>query len=109
MVGGLAMDTHTLRKWIEDTHGDLVVKSPGVPISTKVLRFRWGNDLTVATGSNASGKTKINAVIDGLAWWINEGQPDVDLNVLVGWDPVADKDDEEGSTLLEQLGAIGSI
>lgn len=103
------MDTEALALWAE-THADGEVvrkRDMALSLTSKLLRFRWNSGLTVGVGSDAAGKVRINALLDGIAWFLasREGGDDT-LHLVLG---CSNEADAVGSTLKEQLGAIGTL
>lgn len=103
------MDTTALTSWAH-AHSDGPVdasSNKAHSLTSKLLRFRWNDAPTVAVGSDAPGKTRINAVLDGVAWHLATAPAaDTVLNLILGR-PTALADGS--SALVEQLGAIGTL
>lgn len=103
------MDTEALALWAEAHAGGEVVRKRDMALSltSKLLRFRWNSGLAVGVGSEAAGKVRINALLDGIAWFVASREAGDDtLNLVLG---CSDEADAVGSTLKEQLGAIGTL
>ena len=105
----LTMTTPALRTWAR-THaaGGDVVAGPDRrnSITSKLLRFRWNDALTVAVGADADGKTRINAVLDAVALFLNTPESDGDtVHLILGTGP----DGAHDPAVREHLGAIGTL
>lgn len=74
-------------------------------LSSRLLRFRWRGAPTVAVDSDADGKTRINSVVDGLAYALSQPAGiDKTLNVVVGVSSAA-----QTESFREQLDAVGTM
>ena len=64
------MDQAALAAWAKDVaDGEVVAKADySLSLTSKLLRFRWNGAPTVGVGSDADGSTRIQTVVDGLAW-----------------------------------------
>lgn len=109
MVGGLDMDTPSLIAWAKH-QSDGVVENhsdKSLSLTSKLLRFRWNDAPAVAVASDADAKTRINAVLDGVAWFLATAQPaDDTLHIVVGVPP-ATSDGE--LAFKEPRDAIGTL
>lgn len=109
MVEGVGMDTQGLKAWAEE-HGDGAVDDRpdrGLSLTSKLLRFRWNGAPTVGAGfkagNSAVGKTRINAVLDGLAWFLSAAEPAEDtLHIVLCTE-------NHDSKIKEHLDAIGTV
>jgi hypothetical protein len=102
------MDTPTLKQWAQ-LHGEGdVADHPdrSLSLTSKLLRFRWNGAPAVAVGSDQS-KTRINAVLDGVIWFLASAQPGDDtLHLVLG---AHDAADAAGVSLKEHRDAIGTL
>jgi hypothetical protein len=108
-VGRLTVDTQSLKQWAIH-HGDGMVEDhpdSSLSLTSKLLRFRWNGAPTVGVGSDADGKVRINAVLDGVSWFLANAEPaDDPLHLLVGLPALARATE---SPLKEHLDAIGTL
>jgi len=102
------VNTNELEQWAKDngSGGDVRRGHKALSITSKVLLFRWNGGLAVGVGAEADGKARINALLDGLAWFSEAEAGEDVLHVVLG---SAEEPDSDGSTLKEQLGAIGTL
>ncbi len=102
------MNRVKLRKWA-DLHSDGLVDASsdrGRSLSSRLLRFRWRGAPTIAVDSDADGKTRINVVVDGLAYFLATATgADDTLNIILGIDPAT----VETPKIREHLDAIGTV
>ncbi len=101
------MDTAELRRWAE-FEGTALETGADKPLSitSRLIRFRWNGVLTVAVGDDASAKTRINLVLDALAWFLERGSDGDDtLNLLIGESDLTRGTDKRR----EQMDAIGTL
>lgn len=99
----MTMETTDLKNWAEaqgpvEDHPDKKLS-----LSSKLLRFRWNDGVAVGVGSDAPGKVRINAVLDGLAYFTARRQPSDSLHVILGTPFGSD------AAQHEQLGAIATL
>lgn len=104
------MDTEALALWAEAhaVGGEVDRKRDmALSLTSKLVRFRWNGGLAVGVGADAVGKVRINALLDGIAWFLATRQAGDDtLHLVLG---CSDEADAIGSTLKERLGAIGTL
>ena len=100
------MDTATVRDWAT-SNGTNVEKGADhkLSLTSKLIRFRWNNSPAVAVGSDADAKTRINSVLDGIAWSLERYPRDGMLHLIVG----TPGHDSPTDSQREQLGAIGTL
>lgn len=101
------MNRSALVAWAE-RHGDGVVNAKPdyqLSLSSKLVRFRWNDVPTVAVGSDADGKTRINAVLDAVAMAIGGSPAEGTAHLLLGTS-AAGADDP---SVKEHLDAIGTL
>jgi hypothetical protein len=102
------MDRASLRSWAEARGEGAVEDHPDYPLAltSQLLRFRWKGGMAVGVGSDAAGKVRINAVLDGASWFIARGEPsDTTLHVVLGTVATG----EPGSLPKEHLDAIATL
>jgi hypothetical protein len=104
------MDSEALALWAEAhaVGGEVDRKRDmALSLTSKLVRFRWNDGLVVGVGADAAGKVRINALLDGVAWFLATRQAaDNTLHLVFG---CSREPDAVGSTLKEQLGAIGTL
>jgi len=103
------METEELAAWAATQAVGPVDRSRDMALSltSKLVRFRWNGGVAVGVGADAPGKVRINALLDGVAWFLARREPGEDtLHLVLG---CSDHADAVGSTLKEQLGAIGTL
>lgn len=101
------MDTPTLKQWAL-LHGGGIVEdhSDGLlGLTSKLLRFRWNGSPAVGVAADAVPKTRINAVLDGVAWFLATARPADDMLHLV----IARTTEDEKPSFKEHLDAIGTL
>lgn len=89
-------------------HGDGDVNTKldyQLSLSSKLVRFRWNDALTVAVGSDADGKTRINAVLDAVAMAIGGSPADGTVHLVLGTSAAGAGD----PSIREHLDAIGTL
>jgi len=96
-----------LLAWAErQTDGDVNAKPDyQLSLSSKLIRFRWNDTLTVAVGSDAGSKTCINAVLDAAAMAIAASPTEADVHLLLGTGTA----DADPPSIQERLDAIGTL
>jgi len=97
------MDTEALRVWAAK-HGSTPPDGPDrdLSITSRVIRFQWNGAPAAAVGAEVDGKTRINTVLDGVAW-CTERYPSADtLHLLVGRSP-------NDKVAVEHLQAMGTL
>jgi hypothetical protein len=103
------MDTATLRDWATRNGTDL---EPGADrtlgLTSRVIRLRRDGVPTIAVGSDAGSKTRIDSVLDGVAWVLSRYPDARRLDLVLG---VTHRSDTTTTTTswCEQLGAIGTL
>lgn len=103
------METEELAAWAATQAVGPVDRTRDMALSltSKLVRFRWNGGMAVGVGADAPGKVRINAFLDGVAWFLARREPGEDtLHLVLG---CSDHADAVGSTLKEQLGAIGTL
>jgi hypothetical protein len=107
-VADLTMDKATLFAWAVANADGPVVAAPhkGLSLTSRLVRFDWRGEPCVAVGSDADGKTRINAVVDALAILVGQAEPKHhNVHVIIGTGPEGAAD----PSVLEHLGAIGTL
>jgi hypothetical protein len=100
------MDTNTLRDWAAVNGTELENGADRtLGLTSKLIRFRRNGVPTVAVGSDADAKTRIDAVLDGIAWTIARHGGQGHLDLLVGIPDL----DSQSSSQREEIGAIGTL
>lgn len=74
-------------------------------LSSMLVRFRWNDALTVAVGSDADGKTRINATIDAVAMAIGSPPTEGTVHLMLGTSAAGMGD----PSIREHLDAIGTL
>lgn len=103
------MDNEELAAWAStQAVGPLDrTRDMALSLTSKLVRFRWNDGMAVGVGADAPGKVRINALLDGVAWFLARREPGEDtMHLVLG---CTDHADAVGSTLKEQLGAIGTL
>jgi len=104
----MTMTNATLRAWAAEHADGPVATGPDrrLSVTSKLVRFRWNDALTVAVGTDADAKTRINAVLDALALFLSQPEPaDATVHLIVGTGP----DGTEDPLIQEHLDAIGTL
>lgn len=107
------MKTSDLLSWarrhgVVEYHQDKVLS-----LSSHLLRFKWEGDHAIGVGSEHPAKTRINAVLDGVAWWMADSPATGTLRMVFGVD--ADQLSEgkpffeQSPAFREQFGAIATL
>lgn len=79
------MDTEAMRLWAaRQDPGATFASDPVRSLSSKLTRFHLDGVPTVAVGSDAGTKVKINAVLDAVSWALNDSPPSGAVHVIVG-------------------------
>ena len=81
------MDTENLKQWAIAHDRDADWRSDRkLSLTSKLVRLRWKDVPSVAVGADVKDtKHRINAVLDGLAWYVKTHRPaDDTLHVLMG-------------------------
>ena len=102
------MDKTALLAWAERHADGPVTATPDyqLSLSSKLLRFRWNDAMTVAVCSDADGNTRINAVLDAIALAAGQAEPaGRTVHLLLGTGP----DGAHDPSIREHLGAIGTL
>lgn len=102
------MTRSALRAWADDHADGPVATGPDRrhSLTSRLVRFRWNDALTVGVGSDADGKTRINAVLDALALFLGQSEPaSATVHLIVGAGP----DGAQDPSIREHLGAIGTL
>jgi hypothetical protein len=83
-------------------HGEGVETGPDkrLSLTSQLVRLFWLGEPAVAVPATAAAKTRIDAVVDGLAWWLDRASSSERLHLLL--DLQVDLDDEVA-------GALGSL
>ncbi len=103
------METEELAAWAATQAVGPVDRTRDMALSltSTLVRFRWNGGMAVGVGADAPGKVRINALLDGVAWFLARREPGEDtLHLVLG---CSDHAEAVGSTLKEQLGAIGTL
>ena len=103
------MDTEALALWAtaHATGGVDRSSDRALSLTSKLLRFRWNGAPTVGVGSDVGGKARINAVLDGVSWWLAHREASDDTLHLILC--IQKEEDAAQPTLKEHLGAIGTL
>jgi hypothetical protein len=103
----MTMTNSALRAWADDHADGPVASGPDRrhSITSRLVRFRWNDALTVGVGSDADGKTRINAVLDALALFLQSEPASATVHLIVGTGP----DGTQDPSIQEHLGAIGTL
>lgn len=102
------MDRNALLAWAEEyADGPVTTKRDNkLSLSSKLLRFPWNGAMCVAVGSDADGKTRINAVLDAVALLLDQPESNPNsVHLLVGVGPEGQRDPK----IREHLDAIGTL
>lgn len=102
------IDKSALLAWAQRHADGHVTATPDyqLSLSSKLLRFHWNDAPTVAVGSDADGKTRINAVLDGIAILAGEPEPSGGMvHLVLGTGPGG----ADNPMIKEHLGAIGTL
>lgn len=79
------MDTEAMRLWAAgEDPGATFTSDPGRSLSSKLTRFHLNGVPTVAIGSDAGTKVKINAVLDAVSWVLNDSPSSDAVHLIVG-------------------------
>ena len=107
------MKTTELLSWarrhgVVENHQDKVLS-----LSSHLLRFKWQGDHAIGVGSELDAKTRINAVLDGVAWWMVDPSAKERLHIVLGVDDAqtagAKTFHERSSAFREQCGAMATL
>lgn len=74
------------RQWIDDIADSGIINAPAnqsMSLSTRVLRFYWNGKPSVAVGPTVSSAERINLILSGLAWLIQDDALASGLNAIV--------------------------
>lgn len=101
------MNRAELIAWAERRADGVVDAKPNkqLSLSSKLVRFRWNDAPTVAVGSDADGKTRINAVLDAASLASGSAPALPTVNLLIGTSPTGADDPR----IREHLDAIGTL
>lgn len=104
------METAELKAWAQ-AHAEGPVddrRDMSLSLTSKLLRFRWNDGFAVAVGSERSlGPVRIDAVLDGLAWYLSRCKGASDpLHIVLG---LPQNDADRGGAITEHLGAVGTL
>lgn len=80
------MTSRDCRLWIEDNADGGIINVPtnqSISLSSKVLRFLWNGKPSVAVCPSVSGGERINLILSGLAWLIQEDAHSSGLTAIV--------------------------
>lgn len=101
------MNKTELITWAE-RHGEGRVSTKPdyqLSLSSKLVRFRWHDALTVAVGSDSDGKTRINATLDAVAMAIGSAPAEGTVHLVLGTSAAGAGD----PSIREHLDAIGTL
>jgi hypothetical protein len=105
-VPTMTMDKTALHAWAGRHADDLNVRADfQLSLSSKLLRCRWNDAITVGVGSDADGKTRINAVLDAVALAAGQPEPATTMHLMIGTGPAGAAD----PSIREHIGAIGTL
>lgn len=74
------------RQWIDDIADSGIINAPAnrsMGLSSEVLRFRWNGRPSVAVCPSVPGGERINLILSGLAWLIQQDALSSGLNAIV--------------------------
>ena len=97
------MDRAGLIAWANQHADGGVTATPDyqLSLSSKLIRFHWNDAPTIAVGADADGKTRINALLDAIAFALGQpGAPAPAVHLLLGVDD---------TSITEHLDAIGTL
>lgn len=108
------MKTTELLSWANGRRYDVEHRQDKfLSLSSHLLRFKWEGDHAIGVGSEHPAKTRINAVLDGVAWWMAGSPATGTLRMVFGVD--ADQLSEgkpffeQSPAFREQFGAIATL
>lgn len=101
------MNRSAMMAWAERNGDGAVNAQPDyhLSLSSRLVRFRWNDAPTVAVGSDADGKTRINAVLDAVAMAVGSSPAEGTVHLLLGVG-TAGADDP---SIKEHLDAVGTL
>ena len=101
------MDTAELENWIQQACPGIVEKHSDRALSLpkNLLRFYCNGQPSVAVGSDAKDKLRINSVLNGIQWYLRRpGTVAGTLNIIIGCGPK-----ENTASMKEHLGAMSTL
>lgn len=103
MMPAHTTDKAGLLEWAHQHADGPVTATPDYKMSltSKLIRFRWNEAPAVAVGADADGKTRINALLDAVAFALGQPNgPAPKVHLLLGVGP---------KSIVEHIDAIGTL